>query len=157
MRYKGLYTVFGVLAYCGALALLAVSPWFWLALIAAALLGATNAVQMIPRNSVILTISPDAMRGRVEAFRSMLAGGGPPLGFMLSGALAAMLTAPAALLIGAVSCAALVGVVGFTRRDLRDPNLGAPPEENLEARDVVTTGPAAALAVSGDATGRSGR
>jgi MFS family permease len=129
MRYKGLYTVFGVLAYCGALALLAATPWFWLALVASALLGATNSVQMIPRNTVILTISPDAMRGRVEAFRSMLAGGGPPLGFMLSGALAAAFGAPAALLAGAAACAMLVGLVGVTQRELRDPHLGAPPVE----------------------------
>jgi MFS family permease len=128
MRYKGLYTVFGVLGYCVALAVLALTPWFWLALVAAALLGLTNSVQMIPRNTVILTISPDAMRGRVEAFRSMLAGGGPPLGFALSGALAAALTAPVALVLGAGACAALVAVVGVTQRELRDPNLGdAPP------------------------------
>jgi MFS family permease len=137
MRYKGMYTVFGVLAYCGALALLAVAPWFWLAMIASALLGLTNSVQMIPRNSVILTISPDEMRGRVEAFRSMLAGGGPPLGFALSGALAAALTAPIALLVGAGACAVLVGVVGATQRELRDPLLGEPPAGRVASRDGV--------------------
>jgi hypothetical protein len=129
MRYKGLYTVFGVLAYCAALVLLAVSPWFVLSLVAAGLLGATNAIQMIPRNSVILTISPDALRGRVEAFRSMLAGGGPPLGYTFSGALAAAIGAPLALVTGAVACAAVVGVIGMTHRDLRDPDLGAAPDE----------------------------
>jgi MFS family permease len=139
MRYKGLYTIFGVLAYCGALALLALSPWFWLGLVASALLGLTNSVQMIPRNSVILTISPDAMRGRVEAFRSMLAGGGPPLGFMLSGTLAAALTAPIALVVGAGACAALVGIVGVTRRELRDPLLGAPHAEEAPAASATST------------------
>ncbi|MDA0365343.1 MAG: MFS transporter, partial [Chloroflexi bacterium] len=114
VRYKGLYTLYGVLAYCGAL--VALSGWFPLTLIAAALLGTTNSVQMIPRNSAILAISPDALRGRVEAFRSMLAGGGPPLGYALSGALAATLGVPGALLIGAVACVALVAAVGVTRR-----------------------------------------
>jgi MFS family permease len=137
MRYKGLYTVFGVLAYCGALALLALAPWFWLALVAAALLGLTNAVQMIPRNSVILTISPDALRGRVEAFRSMLAGGGPPLGYTFSGALAAVIGAPLALVVGAGACAAVVAFIGLTHRDLRDPNLGAAPEEEPLAVGVA--------------------
>jgi predicted MFS family arabinose efflux permease len=42
MRYKGLYTIFGVLAYCAALVLLALSPWFLLAAVAAALLGTTR-------------------------------------------------------------------------------------------------------------------
>jgi MFS family permease len=71
MRYKGLFTVFGVLAYCVALIVLALSPWFPVSLLAAGLLGTTNALQMIPRNAAILAISPDALRGRVEAFRTM--------------------------------------------------------------------------------------
>lgn len=126
MRYKGLYAVAGVLAYCVSLVLLALSPWFLLTLIASALLGVTNSVQMIPRNTVILAISPDALRGRVESFRSMLAGGAPSLGYTLSGVLAAMLGAPLAVLAGAGACALLVGALAVTRRELRDPNLGAP-------------------------------
>jgi MFS family permease len=101
--------------------LLALAPWFWLALIAAGLLGATNSIQMIPRNSVILAVSPDALRGRVEAFRSMLAGGGPPLGFTLSGVLAAAFGASLALLAGAAACIVLVAVVSITRKELREP------------------------------------
>ncbi len=124
MRYKGLYTVFGVLSYAVSLVLLAVSPWFALSLVAGALLGATNVVQMIPRNSAILAISPDALRGRVEAFRSMLAGGAPPLGYTLSGAMAAALGAPAALIIGAIACAVAVGGIAVRDRELRDPALG---------------------------------
>jgi MFS family permease len=132
MRYKGLFTLFGVLAYCGALVLLAVSPWFWLAVVAGGLLGATNSVQVIPRNSAILAISPDALRGRVDAFRSMLAGGGPPLGYMLSGILAAALGPPLALIAGAAACVSLVAAIGFTRRELRDPYLGSAPEHASE-------------------------
>ena len=125
MRYKGLYTVFGVLAYSAALALLAASSWFYLSLLAASLLGATNSVQMIPRNSVILSIPPDALRGRVAAFRSMLAGGGPPLGYAISGGVAAVLGAPLALMLGAAACALLVIGIGTAHRELRDPHLGS--------------------------------
>ncbi|MSQ24428.1 MAG: MFS transporter [Chloroflexi bacterium] len=124
MRYKGLYTVFGILSYCGALVLLAVSPWFGLALVASALLGLTDVVQMIPRNTIVLIITPDRLRGRVEAFRSMLAGGGPPLGFATSGALAAVLGAPLAVIAGAIGCALVVAGIAATRRELRDPELG---------------------------------
>jgi MFS family permease len=130
MRYKGLYALFAVLGYCGALILLALSPWFLLAVVAAGLLGFTDAVQMISRNTTIIAISPDALRGRVEAFRTMLAGGGPPLGFTLSGALAAAFSAPAALVLGAAACAALVVSVGMTRKELRDPGLGSTTTAN---------------------------
>lgn len=125
MAYKGLYTVFGVLAYCVALVVLALSPWFLLALLAAALLGATNSVQMIPRNSVILTISPNALRGRVESFRSMLAGGAPPLGYTLSGVLATAMSPALALVVGALACTALVAGIGAWSQELRRHDLGA--------------------------------
>ena len=125
MKYRGIYALGAVLGYCGALVLLALAPWFVLALIAAGLLGTTDAVQMISRNSTIIAIAPDALRGRVEAFRTMLAGGGPPLGYMLSGGLAAVLGAPVTLVIGAAACAALVVSIGMTRKELRDPYLGS--------------------------------
>ena len=133
MTYKGLYTVGGVLGYCAGLIVLALAPWFWLALVGGAILGATNAIQMIPRNTVILSVSPDALRGRVEAFRSMLAGGGPPLGFMLSGAMAAAIGAPAALVVGGIACVGLVGLVVLWDGELRERDVGALlPEEGAE-------------------------
>jgi MFS family permease len=125
VRYKGLYAVSGVLGYAAALVLLALSPWLALSLVAATLLGATDSVQMIPRNSVILAISPDALRGRVEAFRSMLSGGGPPLGYTLSGGIAAALGPALALVLGATACALLVVGVFARDRELRDPALGS--------------------------------
>jgi len=120
-----LYTLFGVLSYSVALFIFAVSPWFPLSIAMACLLGMTNSIQAIPRNSAILAMSPDGIRGRVEAFRSMLAGGGPSIGFTISGALAAVVGAPLAVSIGAIACAALVISVGVVDRNLRDPNLGS--------------------------------
>jgi MFS family permease len=133
VRYKGLFAVFGVLAYCAALILLALSPWFALSLLAAALLGMTNSVQVIPRNSAILSMSPDALRGRVEAFRSMLAGGGPPLGYTLSGAMAAALGPAAALVAGAIACIVFVLGIAVTQEELRDPYLGTPDKDGDKA------------------------
>jgi hypothetical protein len=57
----------------------------------------------------------------------MLAGGGPPLGFMLSGAMAASFGASAALVAGAAACAAFVVGIGLSRKELRDPDLGSIP------------------------------
>ena len=133
MRYKGLYAVAGVLGYCVSLVFFALSPWFVLTLVASALLGVTNSVQMVPRNTAILSVSPDALRGRVEAFRSMLAGGVPPLGFTLAGALAATFGAPLAVLMGAGVCAVLVSGLALTSRELRDPDVGAPHIEEPAA------------------------
>lgn len=134
MRYKGRYAIAGVLGYCASLVVFALSPWFVLTLVASALLGVTNSVQMVPRNTAILAVSPDALRGRVEAFRSMLAGGVPPLGFTLAGVLAAAFGASMAVLMGAGVCATLVVGLAATRRELHDPNLGAPHVEDAPVR-----------------------
>jgi hypothetical protein len=55
----------------------------------------------------------------------MLAGGGPPLGDALSGALASVLGPSMALVAGAMTCATLVGTIGVSRKELRDPYLGS--------------------------------
>jgi hypothetical protein len=89
------------------------------------MLGACNSIQAIPRNSAIISIAPDDFRGRVEAFRSMLAGGGPPLGDALSGATASILGPAMALVAGAVACATVVSTIGIKRKELRDPYLGS--------------------------------
>lgn len=141
MRYKGLYAVTGTLVYCVSQALLSASPWFLLTLVAVTLLGVTNSIQVIPRNTAILSMSPDALRGRVEAFRSMLAGGVPPLGFTLAGALAAAFGAPIAMLIGSGACAVFVVGLATFRRELRDPDLGAPPPEPAAPAVLRTSQP----------------
>ena len=51
--------------------------------------------------------------------------GGPPLGYALSGGVAAIFGAQLALVIGAISCAVVAVGIGASHRKLRDPNLGA--------------------------------
>jgi hypothetical protein len=54
----------------------------------------------------------------------MLAGGAPPLGYTLNGGLASALGPETALVVGAILCGMLVAAIGFSRHELRDPNLG---------------------------------
>jgi MFS family permease len=147
MRYKGVYALTAMLGYCGALILLAIAPWFGLALVAAALLGVTDSIQMVARNSTIIGMSPDTLRGRVEAFRTMLAGGGPPLGYTLSGSLASAFGPAVALVIGAVGCMAIIVSIGLRQRELRDPMLGATPESGPTAPEAERDGASLAAPV----------
>jgi MFS family permease len=152
-RYKGLVVVGGILAYCAALALLAIapwiatgsiylfddalaehaptslSPWFALALAATFLLGVFDSVQATPRNGVIQLLTPDALRGRVSSFQSMLTGGVPSFGQAMNGAIAAVTSAPIALLFGATACAAMQLGLLATRKELRAADLGTEAEE----------------------------
>lgn len=127
MRYKGFYVAGGIFAYCGALFLLAASPWLSLSMVATGLLGFFDSVQMVPRNGLIQAITPDHLRGRVSAFQSMLTGGVPSLGQSSSGALAQALGAPGALAIGALTCVAAILGLLVARPDLRGRDVGETP------------------------------
>lgn len=123
IRYKGMVVAGGILAYAACLAGLALSPWFWLSLAMVALLGFFDAMQAIPRNTVIQAVTPDALRGRVSSFARMLSVGMPGLGEAQTGLVASFLGSALTLLLGAVVCAgATLGMLAW-RRDLRRADL----------------------------------
>lgn len=123
IRYKGLVVAGAILAYAACLAGLALSPWFFLSLAMVALLGFFDAVQSIPRNTLIQYVTPDALRGRVSSFTRMLSVGMPGLGEAQMGAVASVLGPAGTLLLAAFVCAgAILGMLGW-RRDLRRADL----------------------------------
>jgi len=123
VRYKGLFVVGGILAYCLALLLLAASPWFLLSLLATTCLGLFDSFNATPRNAIIQSITPDELRGRVSGFQSMLTSGGPAMGSALSGGLAALLGPPLALVAGSLTCMTLILGLVCKRKDLRAADL----------------------------------
>lgn len=123
VRYKGLVVGGAILAYASCLAGLALSPWFPFSLTMVALLGFFDSMQAIPRNALIQTITPDALRGRVSSFTRMLSVGMPGLGEAQTGAVASLLGATSTLLLAASVCAgAILAMLGW-RRDLRREDL----------------------------------
>lgn len=141
-RYKGWLIAGSFVGYGACLALLGLAPWFWLALVATAGLGLTDALQQITRNAVIQLLTPDELRGRVTAFQHMLISGGPSIGQGTLGGLASAVGVPMALVVGAIFCGAVN--LGFLvkRRDLRTPDLGmAEPERPVGAMVAPTAVP----------------
>lgn len=134
-----------ILCYCGFLVVLGLSPWFWLAFIAAAGLGLSDSMQSTPRNAAIQLMSPDALRGRVTSFQQMLVTGSPALGQSAMGSVAGALGAPVALIGGAIICAAINIGIFIQRKDLRAREMGTAAEGeafNAELADASawTTG-----------------
>jgi hypothetical protein len=87
---------------CEALGLIGVglSRTFWMALIVLLGMGVANVLAEVPRVTMVQLSTPDELRGRVSALTYMFTYGGPQIGQMDSGALAASFGAPAAALIG---------------------------------------------------------
>jgi MFS family permease len=123
-----LFVAGSILAYCGALVLLAISPVFVLALLAAGGLGLFDSLQATPRNALIQMMTPNRIRGRVESFRHIVTGGMPAMGQLYMGGTASLLGTPLALIVGAVACGAVVVGITAARPDLRSREIEGPPE-----------------------------
>jgi MFS family permease len=91
----------------GALAFFALSPSFYLAMAAMAVVGFASMVVMTVNNTAIQLIIPDEMRGRVMSVM-MMTFGLMPLGAVPAGIAAESLGAPVVVAVGAVLFAASV-------------------------------------------------
>ena len=93
--------MFGAVAVFGmATIVFAISKSFVLSLAALILLGASDVISVVIRNSLVQMHTPDAMRGRVSAVNSMFIGTSNQLGEFESGMTAAWLGVVPAVLIG---------------------------------------------------------
>jgi MFS family permease len=84
------------------------------------LLGASDTVSMIIRQSLVQLQTPDAMRGRVSAVHSVVTGASNELGEFESGMLAAAVGAVPAVVIGGLGAIAAALVWGVLFPALRD-------------------------------------
>jgi MFS family permease len=82
----------------------AYSRWFWLTAALLVVAGFCVMIQMGSSNTLIQSMAPDRLRGRVLAAYSMMLMGMAPIGALLSGVLADRIGAPATVAAGGVAC-----------------------------------------------------
>jgi len=112
--------MFAVVAIYGvATVVFGLSTWFPLSLAALAVLGASDAVSIVIRFSLVQIETPDAMRGRVSAINYLFVGSSNTLGEFESGAVAAWLGAVPSVLIGGVGSLVIAAAWMFMFPGLR--------------------------------------
>ncbi len=105
-RRLGRVLLVSTIGYGVAVAGLAQSRLFALALVAALLIGAFDAMATTIRHAAVQLETPDVLRGRVSSIYQMSSRGGPALGDTLVGAAAALLGPVTALTAGGLLAAA---------------------------------------------------
>ena len=83
---------------------LALSPFPWLTMLIMAVLGYSFITQLVITNSLIQTIVPDDLRGRVLSTYTWALGGFYPLGSLMMGSLGDQIGAPNAAVLSGVAC-----------------------------------------------------
>ena len=114
-RRQGRVLLTATALYGVAAILLAQAPVFLVAVVAAGLLGAFDAMATTIRHAAVQIDTPDELRGRVTAFYQMSSRGGPALGDTAMGAFAGAVGPMVALTAGALGTIAVA--VSFWLRD----------------------------------------
>jgi MFS family permease len=109
-RHIGPAMFLAVVVYGAATATFAVSTWLPLSLFALAVLGASDAVSVVIRFSLVQIETPDDKRGRVSAVNYLFVGSSNTLGEFESGAVAAWLGPVASVFIGGIGSLAAAGL-----------------------------------------------
>jgi MFS family permease len=111
----------GVSLFCFAF-----SRSFWISALLLLPAGYSMMLQMACSNTLIQTMVPDQLRGRVMSLYSMMFMGMAPFGAFFGGALAHRIGAPVTVAVGGVAC--VLGAIWFGR---------ALPELRIEARRLI--------------------
>ena len=109
-----------------SLFLFSFSRWFWLSAVLLLPAGFSMMLQMACSNTLIQTMVPDQLRGRVMAVYSMMFMGMAPFGALFGGALADRAGAPVTIAVGGVAC--VIGGIWFGRQL---------PKLRVEARRLI--------------------
>jgi MFS family permease len=120
-RVKGLGTWVTVSAAMFGVALIAFSfsRQLWLSCVLIVFTGFFMMVQMSSSNTLIQSMVPDRLRGRVMAVYSMMFMGMAPLGSLLAGGVADRIGAPLTVAGGAALCIVAAGVFGYFLPQIR--------------------------------------
>jgi MFS family permease len=126
VRGLGRWIAIAAGVFGAALMMFAYSRWFWLTAALLAVAGFCVMIQMGSSNTLIQSMTPDRLRGRVLAAYSMMLMGMAPIGALLAGVLADRIGAPATVAAGGVACGIGAGVFAMHL-----------PEIRREARELI--------------------
>lgn len=117
-RRQGLTVVVAVVVYGAAYAGFGLSQNFTLSMVLLAAAGAADSVSSITRVTLRQVLTPDELRGRMNAINMIFFIGGPQLGELEAGVVAQHFTPRIALVSGGLACMAL-GIAFALYRPLR--------------------------------------
>jgi MFS family permease len=126
VRRQGLGVCVAAAAWGAAIGLvgLAQSVWFVLVFLAAA--GAADFISAVLRSNILLTVTPDSMRGRLSGIELAQVAGAPELGNFEAGAVAALTSVRASIVSGGVltvigTAVVALAIPALVRYDARKP------------------------------------
>ncbi len=122
LKRQGYILLLSVAAYGLATALFGISTVFALSYFLFAITGTADTVSMVIRGTIRQLMTPDALRGRMVSVNMMFFMGGPQLGELEAGLVAAVFGAPFAIFSGGLATVLLTAWVAWRYPSIRRYN-----------------------------------
>ncbi|RPJ00719.1 MAG: MFS transporter, partial [Chloroflexi bacterium] len=119
IRRQGMLMIGAVIVFGLATVLFGLSRTFGLTMAALILVGASDSVSTILRNTIRQLLTPDYIRGRMTSINQIFFAGGPQLGEIEAGLVAQVFGTPAAIISGGLGCVLAATWIGGRWPQLR--------------------------------------
>jgi MFS family permease len=113
VRRQGVALTVAVVCWGACVAISGLAHQLWLVVLLLALAGAADLVSAVYRQTILQTYAPDEMRGRMQGVFIAVVAGGPRLGDLRAGAMAAATTATISWVGGGIACVVVVIVAAL--------------------------------------------
>lgn len=110
LRRPGVALLLSVAGFGVAIIIFGLSPWYWLSWTALALTGSLDNISVVVRGTLIQTLTPDALRGRVAAINAIFISSSNELGAFESGMVAQFLGPVGSVVVGGVGTLLVVAI-----------------------------------------------
>ena len=110
---RGRVVVGAVIVWGVAIAVFGVVPFLPVALLLLGVAGAADVISAVFRNTILQLTVPDSLRGRLSSIHAAVVGGGPRLGDLEAGAVAAVTSIRFSVVSGGVAC--VLGAIAVAR------------------------------------------
>jgi MFS family permease len=119
IRKPGAVILWAVAIYGVATLIFGISRSFVVSLLMLAVTGASDTVSMILRQTIRQVVTPDELRGRMTSVNMIFFMGGPQLGELEAGLIAAVFSAPVSVVTGGIGCLIAVAATAWKAPTLR--------------------------------------
>ncbi len=117
-RKQGKIVLGSVVIYGAATVAFGLSRWFWLSLLMLGITGAADTVSTVLRQTIRQLVTPNHLRGRMTSVNMIFFMGGPQLGEMEAGTVAALIGAALSVVTGGVGCLLAVAAASLWAKEL---------------------------------------
>jgi len=119
LKRQGLLVIVSIAVFGAATIAFGLSRVFWLSLLMLAITGAADTISTILRQTIRQLATPNRLRGRMTSINMIFFMGGPQLGEVEAGTVAALIGAPLSVVTGGAACLIAAAIALGTAKNLR--------------------------------------